>query len=283
MLDVAGVVILYFPDDNLTHRLNSYLNDVKHLYVIDNTDLVNENYRLFQHEKITYLSDGENKGISIRLNQAADLAIKAGFNWLLTMDQDSYFPENALSNYFDCMERYPHKNETAMFGVQSLTENIAVESCQPEEVNHLITSGSILNLSLFKSIGLFDEALFIDRVDHEYCLRARARNFKIVRFNNIFMHHKLGTIKWGRSLKNFRLTPRVVHSPVRMYYIVRNYFYLSEKYKGQFQNELEEMMKENWLRSKNNFLYGSKRFKLLRYLVKAYLDYKKGKMGKIRE
>lgn len=38
----------------------------------------------------------------------------------------------------------------------------------------LITSGMLIPLSLFGKIGMFREDYFIDSVDHEFCLRARA-------------------------------------------------------------------------------------------------------------
>jgi rhamnosyltransferase len=283
-MNIAAVVIVYHPDQNLIQRILTYLPFVNKLFVFDNSEGATNDWlkeELSGLNNTLYIADGENKGISVRLNKAAELSIQDGFEWLLTMDQDSYFPEGSIPSYFACIAQFHQKNNAAMFGIQSLTENKSDSSCHPEEVPHLITSGSALNLSLFKNIGPFDEALFIDKVDHEYCLRARSKNFKIVRFNNIFMHHNLGTITYGRSLKNFKLTPRTLHSPVRMYYILRNYFYLKEKYKGKFLEEFKELKKEIWNRSKNNFLYGGKKLQLIGYLFKAYSDFKKGKTGKL--
>lgn len=279
MHDIAGVVILFFPDEDFINRARTYSGFVKRLYIIDNTDTPHYSFET-RNDNIFYISNKENKGISKRLNQAAELALQEGFNWLLTMDQDSFFPEHMVSTYFNCIEQFPKKDDTAMFGVQFENEETG-KSCQSEEVPHLITSGSVLNLSLFKTIGPFDEALFIDKVDHEYCFRARLKGFKIIMFNNIFLHHNLGKIKYGRSLKTLKITPRVVHSPIRMYYILRNYFYLKKKYRGQFVEEFRELKKELRLRIKNNFLYGNNRFQLLTYLLKGYSDYKKNKMGKI--
>jgi len=283
-MDIAATVIAYYPDHDFIRRISSYLPYVKKLFVFDNTEGVKNEWleqEVSQFPNAVYITDSENKGISVRLNEAVALSIKEGCQWLLTMDQDSYFPEKAIPAYFNCVSLFAQKQVTAMFGVQSLSENPNQDFCQSEEVPHLITSGSLVNLSAFLVVGPFDEALFIDKVDHEYCLRARSKNFKIVRFNNIFMHHNLGTVKYGRSLKSFKMTPRVVHSPVRMYYIFRNYFYLNKKYGKQFQKEFKELKKENWVRSKNNFLYGGKKLRLLRYLFKAYFDFKRGKMGKL--
>ncbi len=66
-----------------------------------------------------------------------------------------------------------------------------------------------------------------------------------------------------------------------MYYIFRNYLYLRSKYKNKFEDSFFEMKKELRIRIKNNFLYGKNKFMLLKYLAKAYKDYKSGKMGKL--
>lgn len=281
MLNIAGVVILYYPDKNLIDRVKSYLDHLTRLFVLDNSGTTADFLKPFiENKKVVYLHDGSNKGISVRLNQAATLALEEKFDWLLTMDQDSYFPEGSLQQYNDCIKSFVHKDSTAMFGVQFQNEHEKIFPCKPEEVSHLITSGSILNLNLFTKLGGFDEALFIDKVDHEYCLRAALNNFKIIQFQNLFIHHFLGEVVEGKSLKTFKSTRRTLHSPLRMYYIFRNYFYLRRKYRGQFTKIFSEMKNELFNRFKNNFIYGKNKTLLLKYVIKGYLDYKKGRMGK---
>ena len=41
MIDCAGIVITYNPDDNVIKNIYSYIDQVKILYIIDNTE--NEN------------------------------------------------------------------------------------------------------------------------------------------------------------------------------------------------------------------------------------------------
>lgn len=282
MLHIAGVVILYYPDAQVLTRIETYLNRLDILYIIDNSEKKTAYISsLLRHHKVVYLHDNENKGISIRLNQAANLALQKGYNWLLTMDQDSYFSTNSVSQYFDCIENNEDKAHTAMFGVQFLNESPESNTCSSIEVLRLITSGSMLNLNLFTLIGAFDEALFIDKVDDEYCLRAHLNHYKIIQFRNIHLHHHLGTITYRRSLKSLNKTPRVLHHPLRIYYMVRNYFYLRSKYNNLFKEYFKETKQELLNRIKNNFLYGKSKLQLLKYLYKGYADYLTGKMGKI--
>jgi len=284
MNHIAGVVILYHPDEKVLDRIKSYVQYLGKLYVVDNTEVPNELIKASRlKNSVIYLHDGENNGIAVRLNEVANLAIQEGFKWLLTMDQDSCFDNNLFLNYYDCCLNFPYINQTAMFGVQYHDKGLLNTSCNPYPAIHLITSGSILNLALFLKIGPFDEALFIDKVDHEYCLRAQLLGYRIIRMENIFLNHNLGKITYGRSLKNFKITPRVIHSPIRMYYIVRNYLYLKSKFKGHYQESFAEMNEEVRVRLKNNLLYGENKLLLLKYIIKAYKDYKTKRFGKMKK
>ena len=89
-MKIAGMVTLYNPDELISENICSYLDDIHKLYVIDNSD--NSNKMLLpQNSKIIYMPNYKNVGIASALNIAAKAAIADGYNWLLTMDQDSKF------------------------------------------------------------------------------------------------------------------------------------------------------------------------------------------------
>lgn len=286
-MNIAAVVILFNPEGAVAKRILSYAQEVDRLFVMDNTE---ENFRSKDAVKevlplphVLYFHDGENKGLSFRLNQAANLAKEQGCQWLLTMDQDSFFPEGSFAAYLNCLQDHQGTESTAMLGVAFGQEAAWSPHCASEEVEQLITSGSVLNLAVFAKTGPFDEALFIDRVDQEYCLRARLLHYKIIQFNNIFLHHNLGVKTSGLSLKSLKRTSRTLHTPVRLYYMLRNYLYLKDKYKVQDPASIAFMKKELLLRIKNNFIYGSRRLELLQYLYRGFSDYRAGRMGKIKK
>lgn len=286
-MNVAAAVILFHPQGAAAQRILTYAQEVDRLYILDNTEQSTRSMdalkEVLQLPHVLYIHDGENKGLSVRLNHAAILAKEQGCHWLLTMDQDSFFPESSFTAYLNCLKLYPEAETTAMFGVAFGHEGVWSPQCLAEEVDQLITSGSVLNLPVFEKTGPFDEALFIDRVDQEYCLRARLLHYKVVRFNNIYLHHNLGVKTSGLSLKSFKRTSRTLHSPVRLYYMLRNYLYLKDKYKVQDPASITFMKKELLLRIKNNLIYGNRRMELLQYLYRGFSDYKAGRMGRIIE
>lgn len=281
-MKLAGTVILYYPDMALIDRIKTYINILEVLYVIDNTEHndINIKNEVLKYQKVKYFHDGENKGIAIRLNEVAERAIKDGHSALLTMDQDSCFDLNMAQQYVKCISTFNSYNNTAMLGVEFLHQSPS-SICTSEKVSELITSGSILNLDLFKSIGKFDEKLFIDYVDHEYCYRAITKGYEIVKFNNIFLQHSVGEAVQKRSFGTLKYTQRSLHSAVRIYYMVRNYYYVKSSYSDSFPAEMKLQQKNILTRIKNKLIYSNERFKLLRLIFRAYKDYKEGRMGKI--
>src|SRR5438093_1776942 len=182
MPNIAAIVILYYTDEQVSERIFTYLPAIPKLYIIDNSEKsLPVLQKLTSSEKIRFIHDGENKGIAKRLNDVIEIAISEGYEWLMTMDQDSFFEEEHLPAYFSCIEKFEGNNQVGMFGVDfEGTANIAAD-CTWQEITHLITSGSVVNLGLFNAIGKFDELLFIDEVDHEYCLRAIVKGYKIIK------------------------------------------------------------------------------------------------------
>jgi rhamnosyltransferase len=281
-MKIAAAVILYYPDENVAENILSYSAFADKIYIFDNSENASETITktLKQIHNAQYFHDGKNEGIAVRLNNAAHFAISEGFDFLLTMDQDSSFSANNIAQYLQSISAFKEKDKVAMFGVQYYDEKKISNTCEAKEVPHLITSGSLLNLKLYKQTNGFDEQLFIDEVDLEYCYQCILKGFKIIRFNNVFLKHELGKISYHRSLKNLASTPRMLHSPLRLYYMVRNHLYLSGKYKSHFEEDIKSGKKAVLNRIKNNLLYGKEKKESLKQILNAYRDFKIGKMGK---
>lgn len=279
MKNICGVVILFNPLENYAENIKSYLPYVQKLFIIDNSEKFEAIPGFLKVANIVIIQDGQNKGIGTRLNDAAVLAKESGYKWMLTMDQDSYFQPLYIENYIKCLNKQIDCHSVAMFGVEY--ENELKESdCSVMENHHVITSGSVVNLELWEKIGGFDEALFIDEVDTEYCYRARLHGFKIISFKNIFLNHQIGAASIRRSFKNLKKTDRALHSPLRLYYMVRNHLYVKEKYEKHFPEVFKKRKKDLLVSIKNNLLYGKNRTSVVMAIIRAGIDFKKKKMGK---
>jgi rhamnosyltransferase len=282
MIQIAGVVILYNPDITVTiQNIQSYLGGLQRLFIYDNSEKkqpgLEESIALLG-DKVTYHYFGKNEGISKRLNQAADKAIEAGFSYLLTMDQDSSFPENAFEKYLQLVSENSMPN-VAQFGVNSDPKHLTISDI-PVFMNSLITSGTIMDLRLFHEVGGFDEKLFIDFVDVEYSLRSVYKGYVNLVFLDVVMQHAIGFIKMGRSFKNFKKTPRILHSPIRVYYIVRNGLYLLFKVHHLDKQARKAILFDHMKMLKNDFLYNDHLFQVYKNAFLGIVDFLRNRMGK---
>lgn len=282
-MNIAAVVILYHPDQKTVENILSYSNYVGKVYVADNTETTCETIIEAIRKQVPdsiHIHDGQNSGIARRLNQVCKMAKEDGYDYIVTMDQDSSFDDSVIRNYFRCFANYSGKENVSMFGVQYENEDWASNVCTPISWTTLITSGSIVNLSLFEKSGGFDENLFIDTVDFEYCYRSILKGFKIILFKNILLNHNLGNTHFQTAVKNRKSARISLHSPIRLYYMVRNYLYLQSKYRKTFPVEMLQSRKAVLNRIKNNLLYNSNKIALLRYMLQGVIDFKTNRMGK---
>jgi len=280
-MNIAGVVILYHPDIQLlSENIKTYVQGLKQLYVYDNSETklpgIEEALRKL-HPSIQYHYFNANEGIAKRLNRAVEEATRNSYDYLLTMDQDSSFKEGDFEKYKMQIQASAYSN-VAQFGV-NCQPNFTIAKDQPEEALTLITSGSIVNLSLSNKVGTFNEDLFIDFVDAEFSYRVIQSGYINLMFSNIILNHALGKLVEGRSLATFKKTLRITHSPVRVYYIIRNGLYLLLKTKG-----LTTAMKEDVLRCikilKNDLIYNPQLGSVYLNLFSGIFDFLRGKMGK---
>ena len=105
-LKIAGVVVLYNPDDTYVDNINSYIDDIDLLYVIDNSDKKHDTPK---NKKIKYIFNDDNIGVAKALNDACNLAIKDNYKWILTMDQDTKFNKDVMK----VMKEYIENNDTS--------------------------------------------------------------------------------------------------------------------------------------------------------------------------
>ena len=121
---LAGCVICYNPDDRVIRNIETYINVCEILYLVDNGnayDLFNKLKR--KYNNMVYFFHKENEGISFSLNEVLK-RVNDKFDFLLTMDQDSFFEEMSLKKYLNEINKF-NWNDTLSIG--------------PQIVNHLST------------------------------------------------------------------------------------------------------------------------------------------------
>ena len=245
MIKLAACVVLYNPDDTIFENILTYGNYVDKLIVVDNSlkknnlliDRLNEVFE----SKLIYINNNDNLGIATALNQACDKAIELQFKWILTMDQDSSFIN--FDHYKKCLEKVQNVNNVALLAANTDKEGYSTFdrndcSCNyREDKFSVITSANIVNLEYFEEIGRFNDKLFIDMVDYDYCLRINIKKFKILYFPDVFVEHKLGEVHLRTNIFTRKKKYKTEHNAQRAYYISRNSLYVSKNYGKYFPKE----------------------------------------------
>ena len=221
---IAGCVILYNPDFDVVENVASYIDHLDLLYVVDNQNgdaVIKELNKRYQ-DKIVPIKHNENMGISISLNEALTLS-KDKYELLLTMDQDSRFSPTSMLRF---------KREVASFGWEkTLAVGAAIEVfgfkepaditiCWKKTVN-MITSGNIVSVKNALAIGGYDEDLFIDEVDSDFCFRGIKAGYELyTNTSGIYLLHSLGNPSYHKYFGH--VTKVQNHNKIRKYYIFRN-------------------------------------------------------------
>jgi hypothetical protein len=98
-------------------------------------------------------------------------------------------------------------------------------------------------------------------------------------FSNIVLNHALGTLVEGRGLGNFKKSMRIIHTPTRVFYIVRNGLYLLFKSK-----DLTSVMKKDVIRCikiiKNDLIYNPQLFSVYKNVFGGIFAFMINRMGK---
>lgn len=228
---IAGVVVLYECDADIVGNLSTYAGDLDMLVIVDNSTAPTPAAAAVAaaHPNGAYIFNGANLGVAAALNIGANWAQARGAAFLLTMDQDSGFHQEPFRTFRDCVLSLPFVDDLAVAAPAFLADTAITSDCSVMDRDTVITSGNLVHLGNFARIGLFDERLFIDEVDHDYCLRARDMGLRVVELPAIRLQHRLGeprivsvlgrTIRWN------------VHGPIRHYYMVRNGLYMLAKHR----------------------------------------------------
>jgi rhamnosyltransferase len=190
--------------------------------------------------RIELLELGENCGIAAAHNRGIEHARRLAATHVLLMDQDSEPAPGMVAILLaecDKLERTgmrvgaigpryrdPRQDKAAPFIQLRLGRNAHVYpvagDTRPVPVGFLIASGSLIPISTLDAIGGMEERLFIDYVDLEWCFRASAAGYGLYGAPAAELHHRQGDavvrLRWlrGRTV--------VCHSPLRLYYTMRN-------------------------------------------------------------
>lgn len=287
---IGCVVVTYNPEQEVIESCNKLLKQVDKLIIVDNNseeknkkilNQINEKY-----SEIEIVFNNENLGIATALNIGIKNLEKYDVQWILTMDQDSQISENMINKMLEIYNQIETEKRDEILSIfpnfiDESIQNIQEKQigCEYEYVDAEITSGNLLNIKVFEEVGYFDDELFIDLVDTDFCMRLNRKNIKMIKVRDAILFHKLGEGKSIKSVVGKFNTSN--HSALRRYYMTRNRFYTWKEYKDLDSFTLKRD-KKLFVKECVKIILGEEyKIDKLKMTLKGYFDYKKGIKGKL--
>lgn len=240
-------IVLYNPNiDKLLSSINELKNVVDCILLVDNNsdNLVDVKKSVDNLNNVILIENSVNLGIAKALNQILDYSYKNNCDYLLTLDQDSLLEKNMLTY----MTNYIGDNIAIVCPriIDLNRDKQKKYNRKFEYVNRCITSGSLMNLRVCKKVGFFDEKMFIDYVDFDYCKRIMLSGYKILRVNEACIEHEVGK-RTKRKFMFWDVYP-TNHNEKRIYYFSRNLSYYLANYRNQmtFREKTHEYIHLLW-------------------------------------
>lgn len=227
--NTCGIVVTYHPDSAFPERLARFAFQVALVIIVDNgsrPECVEMLRNLAVNPAVRLIWNASNLGIAKALNQGIYEATRLQFEWAVTLDQDTIVYPEMMGTLFGVYNGCAFG--PALVGGNYWNAHLQrhFHTCSRQikdsyiERRTLITSGTLMRLDAVGKIGGFREDYFIDFVDHELCLRARAHGYRLIMSCKPVMSHTIGHPAPNRKLFKSLVVPE--HSPIRKYYLTRN-------------------------------------------------------------
>lgn len=235
---LGGCVVLYNPTEEVLANIRTYCSFLDEVVAVDNSTKSSTTLdSIMQSKKTHYISMHGNKGIAAALNVGLSYLAEKGFDYALTMDQDSAFPTEDAEGILRLLDKY-----SGAYSLIGLNFNYFPENKTDEivEAPYWLTSGNFVNLADFVKVGGFQSELFIDYVDIEYGHKLYKNKKQLCYLKDYSLKHQIGNPIPIRFLG--RTFYAMNHSPLRYYYRYRNscHLYKADKvfYRKEFVKEL---------------------------------------------
>jgi rhamnosyltransferase len=286
---VCAVMVTHNPDASFSSRLEKVRPQVADIVIIDNgsAEPAVSQIRQFENQNRLHLTfNPTNQGIGRALNQGAQWAANRGYRWILTLDQDTVVACGMVDALAAAYQALPDKQRLAVIGSNyTHRENGKLASGKnyqggfaTGEVKAVITSGSLIPLSVLEEIGGFREEFFVDCVDVDYCLRARARGFRVLQTAAPLMQHSVGNLTEHRLFGKHLATTN--HTPLRRYLQVRNTVILAREYIGRDPALVLSALGSRTTAISRVCLFETQRLRKLSYSLLGVVDGIRGKMNR---
>jgi rhamnosyltransferase len=240
-MKVCAIIVTYNTRAGILKCLNSIEGQVNEVVIIDNGSdkkTVDILRGLEKQSNLKIFYNKENMGIAAAFNSGVRYALDKGYDWVLTLDHDSIATPDMVRELLGAYDVLRSKGQSSDVGILSpvlydinarmyLTRGMKTTD-DIANVRMAVSSGSLINRSVFQDVGLFNEELFLYYVDDDFCLRLRKEGYKISRVRRAILLHAEGRRELKRLL--WKSVPFNNYGAIANYYVFRNGIFILKKH-----------------------------------------------------
>lgn len=260
---ILALVITFYPDEVLLRRnIEAFAPEVEEIVAWRNSceplDYLQE-----WHDKLTLMGDGTNDMLAAPINKVTEYACSKGFDFILTMDQDSCWVD--FGKFKELVSRQWKRNTDVGIYAPNVNGYLKDPSIEYKDIEWVIQSGMLIDLKATRGLGGFREDYGVYGIDEEYCYWLRLHGLKIRSFTNCQLEQRYGEAtrtRWGFSVLNY--------SPFVRYRMMRNMIWM----KREFSNStVARRIPHVYLLNVRDILFGEdNKLKKLASLTKGFID-----------
>lgn len=231
---ITAIVSVFNPDSSNKENVEKIAKQVDKVILCDNS--VQSNELLFDGiSNCKYMPFYDNLGLSVAFNRA----LKSDNIWndqdfVIFFDQDSSIKEGHVATlkkeydslvkqgkYVGCLGPVFFNTRREKIETPHIKQNVSERTFQ---VKSIINSSLLAQYGVLKSVGFFNEEMFLDYVDWDLCFRLIKSGFAVYMTRAVVLTHDLGI-----GDKNLGLVKIRIGREIREYYETRDALYLLKK------------------------------------------------------
>lgn len=287
---VVAVVAAYRPPQELVGMVEQLTAQVSAVIVVDDGSPPGSEQVLAELAGVgaTVIVQPGNGGIAAAVNTGIATARESfdpGF--VLTLDQDSRPASGYVAAAVECYRRARAAGLAVGFVTASYYGRVETPTQGSLAGFQLafdpMQSGLVIPLRTLDAIGGLDESLFIDGVDSEFTARARRHGLEVLVGQGCELDHALGRREaawfFGRQFGRLQYN---YHSPLRVYYIVRNGTILTARYWRSQPRWVLRRLGQEGLAHGMRLGLGRHRGRTLLAMLAGFRDAAAGRRGRVR-
>lgn len=284
-MNTIAIVTLYFPDENVKNNITQLSKFVDKVILLDNTSN-SDNFALFSRiEKTEYIAYKENLGLSLAFNRYLKTLTENCY--IIFFDQDSFCPEDLVEHlkkdYQTCCDHLGKKGIIGPAYFEKNANRLMVPRQKEEvsaglyEVKSIITSGMFTDLEVIRESGFWNDEIFLDMSDWDFCWRVLRAGFFCCLSTSAVLSHRL-----GKNVHHFAGIEIEEWKSFRVYYQTRDCLYLLRKPYVPFKFRIRFILMLT-IRPVLHLILLPDKKKRLHYFIKGIKDFRKNIHGVLED